>query len=78
MKHVQQLGATSDAYTPRTPVNPQRRMWITATSVTGCAGLIATAIPFVASLTPSEGARAIVIGADSACLASATMSATRK
>ena len=42
-----------------TPVNPQRRIWITATSVAGGAGLIATAIPFVASLAPSEKARAL-------------------
>lgn len=41
------------------PVNPQRRVWITATSVAGGAGLIATAIPFVASLAPSEKARAL-------------------
>ena len=42
-----------------TPFNPQRRIWITATSVAGGAGLIATAIPFVASLAPSEKARAL-------------------
>lgn len=41
------------------PANPQRRLWITATSVAGGAGLIATAIPFVASLAPSEKARAL-------------------
>ena len=41
------------------PANPERRLWITATSVAGGAGLIATAIPFVASLAPSEKARAL-------------------
>ncbi len=41
------------------PVNPQRRIWITATSVAGGVGLVATAIPFVASLAPSEKARAL-------------------
>ena len=46
--------------TPRIfPANPERRLWITATSVAGGAGLIATAIPFVASLAPSEKARAL-------------------
>jgi ubiquinol-cytochrome c reductase iron-sulfur subunit len=45
-----------------TTTNPQdrdRRFWIAATAVTGGAGLTATAVPFVASLAPSERARAI-------------------
>lgn len=41
------------------PANPERRFWITATSIAGGAGLVATAIPFVASLAPSEKARAL-------------------
>ncbi len=36
-----------------------RRLWIAATVVTGGAGLTATAVPFVASLAPSERARAV-------------------
>lgn len=41
------------------PTNPERRFWITSTSIAGGAGLVATAIPFVASLAPSEKARAL-------------------
>jgi ubiquinol-cytochrome c reductase iron-sulfur subunit len=40
-------------------MNPGRRVWMTATTVVGGAGLVATAIPFVASLAPSERARAM-------------------
>ena len=40
------------------PVDPQRRFWITATSVVGGTGLVASAVPFVASLAPSESVRA--------------------
>jgi ubiquinol-cytochrome c reductase iron-sulfur subunit len=36
-----------------------RRVWLTATSVAGGAGLVATAVPFVASMAPSERARAL-------------------
>ena len=42
-----------------TPINADRRLWLTATSVAGSAGLVATAIPFVASMAPSERARAL-------------------
>ncbi len=42
-----------------TPINADRRLWLTATSVAGGAGLVATAIPFVASMAPSERARAL-------------------
>ncbi len=45
--------------TTRAPTDPNRRLWLTATSVAGGAGLIATAVPFVASLAPSERARAL-------------------
>ena len=41
------------------PTNPERRFWITSTSIAGGAGLVATAIPLVASLAPSEKARAL-------------------
>ncbi len=43
----------------RAPTDPNRRLWLTATSVTGGVGLIAAAVPFVASLEPSERARAL-------------------
>jgi ubiquinol-cytochrome c reductase iron-sulfur subunit len=36
----------------------ERRLWLAATTVTGGAGLIATAVPFVSSMAPSERARA--------------------
>lgn len=42
-----------------TPIDADRRLWLTATSVVGGAGLVATAIPFVASMAPSERARAL-------------------
>jgi len=41
------------------PIDPDRRQWLTATSVAGGAGLVATAVPFVASMAPSERARAL-------------------
>ena len=40
------------------PKDPERRIWLAATAVVGGAGLTATAVPFVASLAPSERARA--------------------
>lgn len=40
-------------------VDPQRRLWLTATSVSGRVGLIATAVPLVSSMAPSERARAL-------------------
>lgn len=36
-----------------------RRVWVTATTVMGGAGLISSAMPFVASMAPSEKARAL-------------------
>ena len=39
--------------------DPQRRQWLVAASVTGGAGFVATAVPFVASLGPSERAKAM-------------------
>jgi len=41
------------------PVDPDRRVWLTATSVAGGAGLVATAVPLVSSMAPSERARAM-------------------
>lgn len=41
------------------PTDPDRRFWIAATTVTSGVGLAATAVPFVASMAPSERARAI-------------------
>lgn len=43
---------------PATPPDPQRRIWIAATSAMGGAAAIATAVPFVASFAPSERAKA--------------------
>ncbi len=37
----------------------ERRLWLTATSIAGGAGLVASAVPLVASLAPSERARAL-------------------
>lgn len=41
------------------PIDPTRRWWIAASSVTGGVGLVTMAVPFVASLEPSEKARAL-------------------
>jgi ubiquinol-cytochrome c reductase iron-sulfur subunit len=41
------------------PPDPGRRIWLTATSITAGAGLAATAVPFIASMAPSERARAL-------------------
>lgn len=43
----------------RSPEDPSRRLWLATTSITGGAGLVATAVPFVSSLAPSERARAL-------------------
>jgi len=40
------------------PNDPQRRTWMIATSVAGGVAVVGTAVPFVASLEPSERARA--------------------
>ncbi|HWS05163.1 MAG TPA: ubiquinol-cytochrome c reductase iron-sulfur subunit [Burkholderiaceae bacterium] len=42
----------------RVPDDTRRQLLLTATGVMGAAGLIATGVPFVASLAPSEAARA--------------------
>ena len=41
------------------PLDPDRRVWLTATTVVGGAGLLASAVPFVASMAPSERVRAL-------------------
>ena len=41
------------------PIESDRRLWITATTGVCGAGLLASAVPFVASLAPSERARAL-------------------
>ena len=38
--------------------DPERRLWLLATGTAGCAAAAATAIPFVASLAPSERTKA--------------------
>ncbi len=42
-----------------TPIDRDRRLWVTTASVTGGMGLVASAVPFVASLAPSDRARAL-------------------
>lgn len=41
------------------PADTDRRLWLGAATAAGGAGLVATAVPFVASLAPSEKARAL-------------------
>ena len=41
------------------PTHHDRRVWVKATSVVGATGLFASAVPFVASLAPSERVRAL-------------------
>lgn len=41
------------------PIDPDRRLWMTAASAAGGVGLVAGTVPFVASLAPSEKARAL-------------------
>ena len=45
--------------TTNSPKDSNRRFWLAATVVTGGAGLAAAAVPFLASMAPSERARAI-------------------
>lgn len=40
-------------------IDPDRRLWLAATSTVGGIGLLATAVPFVSSMAPSERARAL-------------------
>ena len=41
------------------PIDPERRVWLASASLVGGAGVAASAVPFVASLAPSERARAM-------------------
>ncbi len=41
------------------PFDHDRHLWLTGTTAAGGAGLIASAVPFVASMAPSEKARAL-------------------
>ena len=41
------------------PTHHDRRVWVKVTSVVGATGLFASAVPFVASLAPSERVRAL-------------------
>lgn len=41
------------------PIDLSRRTWLAATTAAGGAGIVATSMPFVASMTPSERARAL-------------------
>ena len=45
--------------TEPTAANPDRRTWMLATGAVGAAGALATAVPFVASVAPSERAKAM-------------------
>lgn len=45
--------------TEPTATNPDRRTWMLATGAVGAAGALATAVPFVASVAPSERAKAM-------------------
>ena len=49
----------NSAAVPAASMDPSRRPWITTTTVLGGTGLVATAVPFVTSLAPSEKARAL-------------------
>ncbi|MDO8733519.1 MAG: ubiquinol-cytochrome c reductase iron-sulfur subunit [Actinomycetota bacterium] len=40
------------------PPDPMRRLWLTAATAAGGAGIVATSVPFVVSMAPSERARA--------------------
>jgi len=46
-------------YTHHTPIDPDRHLWLAATSAAGGAGRVATAVSFVSSMAPSERARAL-------------------
>lgn len=50
---------TTPALAAPFPADSDRRLWLGAATAAGGMGLIATAVPFVASLAPSEQARAL-------------------
>ena len=49
---------TTTLVSPATPMDPERRTWVLATAAAGGVGTLATAVPFVASIAPSERAKA--------------------
>jgi ubiquinol-cytochrome c reductase iron-sulfur subunit len=51
------VGAVGAA-TPVGPTDPAKRTWLIASGCAGAAASVATAVPFVASFTPSDRARA--------------------
>ena len=55
---------TTPALTAPCPEDADRRLWLGAATAAGGTGLIATAVPFVASLAPSEQARALGAAVD--------------
>ncbi len=50
---------TNTALPADSPDDAGRRLWLGAATVAGGGGLVATAVPFVSSLAPSEKARAL-------------------
>lgn len=42
-----------------TPTNSSRRVWLTSATAMGSVGFVATSVPFIASMAPSERARAL-------------------
>jgi ubiquinol-cytochrome c reductase iron-sulfur subunit len=50
---------TTPALTAPSPEDADRRLWLGAATAAGGTGLIATAVPFVASFAPSERARTL-------------------
>ena len=50
---------TNSVHPAGSPDDADRRLWLGAATAAGGAGLVATAVPFVASLAPSEKARAL-------------------
>jgi ubiquinol-cytochrome c reductase iron-sulfur subunit len=50
---------TDHALTPSLAADPERRTWLIAASAAGGVAAAGTAVPFVASFTPSERARAL-------------------
>lgn len=53
-----QSNGSADA-APGAAADPARRLWVTAASAAGGIGIAATCVPFVASMAPSERARAL-------------------
>lgn len=50
---------TAAVPTPGPLAAPERRTWLIASGAAGSAALVATAVPFVSSMAPSERARAL-------------------